>query len=445
MISSSETQPSVIEFPSERRDYSRAEHGISRKQISEGALKVLYRLSNAGFGAYLVGGSVRDLLIGQRPKDFDIATDAHPEQVRELFRRSRLIGRRFRLAHVRMGPEVIEVATFRAPPDATENDNDTSPDGRILRDNVYGTLEDDVWRRDFTINSLYYNIADFSVIDYAGGVKDIERKIIRLIGDPQVRLREDPVRMLRAARFAAKLDFEIEPGLHDAVKSMGNLLDDISPARLFDEVLKMFQGGCAAPTFECLERFDLFSCLFPATDQAMRFAEGGAYRHLIAQALINTDGRLREGKSITPGFLFAALLWPALDSERDRLKALEIPDAEATQLAIDTVISQQVAQTAIPRRFSQMTRDIWSLQHRLLRPAPRRVQRTFEHPRFRAAYDFLLLRASVDKELEEQAQWWTEFQEQHDDSRGQMIDRLKPTKRRRRRRRRRSGDQEHGG
>lgn len=425
----------------EPRVYTRGEHNISRKFISPSALKVLYRLNGAGFRACLVGGGVRDLLLGREPKDFDIATDALPEQVRELFRNSRLIGRRFRLAHVRYGQEIIEVATFRAPHRIDDPSAALSDEGRILRDNAYGTIEEDAWRRDFTVNALYYDINDFSVIDYVGGVEDLNNGIMRLIGDPYLRYREDPVRMLRAIRFAVKLGFRIEPASEQPLNELGALLEQISPARLFDETLKLFHGGVALQTFEALRHYDLFAHLFPLADAELAHEHAGFPSTLIGKALANTDARINEGKSVTPAFLLAALLWDAFEQHWKQLLAKGVAEHEAEHLAADTVISQQVARLAIPRRFTQMTREIWALQNRLARPStPKRVRRLFEHPRFRAAYDFLALRAEAGETDAESVDWWTRFQEVDDDQRDAMIGALRGTpgsagKPRRRRRR----------
>lgn len=421
----------------EPRIYSRDEHNISRRFISQAALKVLYRLDGAGYRACLVGGGVRDLLLGREPKDFDIATDAQPEQVRELFRNSRLIGRRFRLAHVRFGREIIEVATFRAPHEAADSAAQTSDEGRILRDNVYGSIDDDVWRRDFTINALYYDIHDFSVIDYADGVEDLKRGTLRLIGDPELRYREDPVRMLRAVRFAAKLGFTIESGTAHPLATMGHLLEEISPARLFDEMLKLFHGGAAVETYEMLRQYGLFAHLFPLAEAALAHQQGGFPAILIQRALANTDQRINAGKSVTPAFLVAALLWDALDAERQRLEAANVPEHDALGLAADTVVSQQVARVAFPRRFTQMTREIWALQSRLLRRTPKRVEKLMDHPRFRAAYDFLVLRAEAGEPVQEDADWWTRYQEADDAERSAMCGALKPGSGKPRRRRRR--------
>ena len=389
--------------------FPREEHNISTKNISDGALKVLYRLDNAGFAAYLVGGSVRDMLLGREPKDFDVVTDATPGQVRELFRNSRLIGRRFRLAHVHYGDEIIEVSTFRAP-HHIDNGGGHVVDGRIIRDNVYGTIDEDVWRRDFTVNGLFYNIADEAVVDYVNGMRDIRSCRIRLIGDPRRRFVEDPVRLLRAVRFATKLGFRISPDTEKHIPELASSLDGIAPARLFEECLKMFFNGYALQTFEQLRHYRLFGELFPQTEEALAHQYGGFPDTLVANALRNTDNRLAENKPVTPGFLLAALLWLPMDKLARDYMAQGMNEMDAIVLAGDIVISRQTRSTAVPRRFTRFARDIWQLQPRLARRAPRRPQRLIENPRFRAAYDFLLLRAESGEGVNEVAQWWTEFQ-----------------------------------
>jgi poly(A) polymerase len=401
----------------------RDRHGISRRNVSEPALKVLYRLNKAGYEAYMVGGGVRDLLLGREPKDFDIATDARPEEVKRLFGNCRLIGRRFRLAHVRFGNDVVEVATFRAlagqePDEPDEEDDDgRRPDrdiddtGRILRDNVWGSLEEDAFRRDFTVNALYYNIADFSVVDYVGGVKDLEDGKIRLIGEPEDRYREDPVRMLRAVRFAVKLGFRIERSSEKPLRKLAPLLADIPAARLYEEVNKLFLAGFGVQTFEMLRATGLFGQLFPQTEAALAKEEQGFPMMFVIRALENTDERVAADKSVTPAFLYAALLWEPV---RLRAKALEqrgMSDYEALRAAGDDVTDAQVQRVALPRRFSVPMREIWELQTRFAITQGKRAQRFIQHPRFRAAYDFFVLRAEageVDKKL---AAFWTEAQE----------------------------------
>lgn len=390
----------------------RSEHSISRANISPNALKVLYHLNEAGHEAYLVGGSVRDLLLGREPKDFDVATSAHPDTVRALFRNSRLIGRRFRLAHVRYGREIVEVATFRAQHDAHGEGGRVAEDGMLVRDNVYGTLEDDAWRRDFTINALYYDVRDFSVVDYTCGLQDLRDGVLRLIGEPEQRFHEDPVRMLRAVRFGAKLGFRLEDTMMQAMHALGVLLEAVPPARLFDEVLKLFQGGVALTTFELMRHYGLFGHLFPETERALATVDEGPEHNLLPRALGNTDARIAAGKPVTPAFLFAALMWPPVRHRVRELEADGASDLEALQEAGQVMVERQAQRVAFPRRFSAQSREIWAMQARLPRRGGKRPARLFEHPRFRAAYDFLLLRHAAGEEgLGELCDWWTKFQE----------------------------------
>jgi len=411
--------------------YPRSEHCISRKQISDGALKVLYGLDRAGFKAFLVGGAVRDILLEREPKDFDIATDAHPEEIREVFRNSRLIGRRFRLAHVRFGREVIEVATFRAGHEGNEDGASIADTGRILRDNVYGDIEEDVWRRDFTVNALYYNISDYSVVDYVGGVEDIRNRRLRLIGDPALRYREDPVRMLRAIRFATKLGLQIDAATREAFDHYGNLLDAIAPARLFDESLKLFHSGHGFETFEALRNAGLFGRLFPLAEANFKLDEV-SYK-LVLASLRNTDRRIAQSKSVNPAFIFAAILWGAVNSRRELFIADGMHASEAFRLAADEVVVEQVRSVAIPRRFSTIAREIWFFQPRLSKRTRRNTAKLLDHPRFRAAYDFLLLRAQAGEPLTELGQWWTAYQAARDKVRSAMLAELYEPSRNRRR------------
>jgi poly(A) polymerase len=396
----------------------RAEHTISRANISPNALKVLYRLKDAGYQAFLVGGAVRDLLLGLHPKDFDVATNARPEEVRKLFRNCRLIGRRFHLAHVRFGMEIIEVATFRAA--HTEMDEDHGVDeaghrvldehGRILRDNLYGSIEEDVWRRDFTANALYYNIEDYSIWDYVGGVPDAEARVLRMIGDAETRYREDPVRMLRAARFAAKLDFTLHPGTETPLHRLAYMLDSVPSARLFDETAKLMLTGNAVASFDRLTRLGLLSHLMPDVAAAVAEAPESPGARLLLLGLQNTDERVRADKSVTPTFLFAVLLWPAI------LRAAGAPqgplpsDPQLLLTACDEVFGRQLRRISIPKRFGLPMRDLVMLQPRFERRAGRRALRLLEHPKFRAAYDFLLLRAAAGEVDPELAAWWTRLQ-----------------------------------
>ena len=382
---------------------------------------------------------MRDLLLGQVPKDFDVATDALPDQVRELFRSCRLIGRRFRLAHVRVGRDIVEVATFRATPEEDHQDKDGATiNGRIVRDNVYGSLEEDAWRRDFTINCLYYGVKDFSVVDYTGGWADLEARTIRLIGDPETRYREDPVRMLRAIRFAAKLGFTIERATLAAIPECADLLAEIPPARLYDEVLKIFASGAAVRSYELLKQFDLLSFLFPETDSLIREDEWSPAARLVEQALANTDQRIKECKTVTPAFLFAALLWPPMKDDAEAASVQGLTELQAYESAGGDVIARQIAHVAYPRRLAMITREIWGMQPRLVRQTGRRALGLMSRPRFRAAYDFLALRAQAGEPVKEQVDWWTKVQETDEEERDKVVvdttDAPKKSKRRRRRR-----------
>lgn len=388
----------------------REEHSISRQLFSDSALKVLYRLHNAGFEAYLVGGCLRDALLGQTPKDFDVATNATPEEVRDLFRNSRIIGRRFRIVHVRFGRDIIEVTTFRGRPndDHGEHLAQQSEHGLLLRDNVWGNIEEDALRRDFTVNALYYNIADFSLHDWADGISDIESRTLRLIGDPETRYREDPVRMLRAVRFAAKLGFSMAPATEAPIRAMAPLLLQIPPARLFEEVLKLFLSGYAVETFHLLRHYGLFAMLFPEAEDAME--ELAWAEPLIIQALASTDARIQNERPVTPAFLFAAMLWPGTQLRTQHLQDQGMPPIPAQQTASQQAISRQLQHTSIPKRFSLPMRDIWDLQQRLPKRRGKRAFQTREHPRFRAAYDFLLLREAAGEVPAGLGDWWTAFQ-----------------------------------
>ncbi len=409
------------------RVYSRSEHNISRSRVSENALKVLYRLQKEGFDAYLVGGCVRDLLLGREPKDFDVVTNADPDQVKKVFRNCRIIGRRFRLAHVYFGKDVVEVATFRG---AAESQNDkqlSNPDGRLLRDNVYGSIEEDVWRRDFTVNALYYNIKDFTVIDYVNGMKDHEAGTLRLIGDPQTRFREDPVRMLRAVRFAVKLGFKIDPVCEQALFGMADLLAHIPSARLYDETLKLFLSGHALQTFESLRHYGLFKVLFPDTEDCLSEQDGDFPRMLIVKALQNCDNRVADGKSVTAYFLFAALLWEPVQALAKRKIDAGESEYLAYQEAADSIIGKQVKRTAMPRYISLAMREVWSLQPKFNARIGLKPVRLLAHPRFRAGYDFLVLRTEtggVDAGL---SAWWETYQQASEAEQKQMT---QPSRRR---------------
>ncbi|MCG5516337.1 polynucleotide adenylyltransferase PcnB [Ectothiorhodospira sp. 9100] len=432
------------------RVYARAEHGISRANISDNALKVLYRLKDAGFRACLVGGGVRDLLLGREPKDFDVATDAHPEEVRKVFRNCRLIGRRFRLAHVYFGREIIEVATFRAPHEDSTDDQDLEADdagsrqalvedGRIIRDNVYGTIEQDAWRRDFSINALYYDINDFSVVDYTDGMEDLKNGVLRLIGDPEVRYREDPVRMLRAVRFAAKLGFRLDPAAEEGMVELGDLLEDVAPARLFDEVVKLFHGGHALQTFEMLRHYDLFQYLFPLTEESLEHEEQGFPITFVANALRNTDDRIQCGKGVNPAFLYAVLLWEPVRHLAERFMEDGASELPALQRAGGQILAEQAQFISIPKRFSLPVREIWEMQPRFEIRQGVRPLKLITHPRFRAGYDFYCLRGRSGEALEDGCEWWTRLQEVNEAEQRRMVEaqgKSKSARSKRRRRRR---------
>jgi len=416
----------------------RAEHQLSRKHISRHALNVLYRLHENGFEAYLVGGGVRDTLLELRPKDFDVATNALPEQVYQLFRNCRLIGRRFRLAHVFFGRDIIEVATFRASSQAIEEDEDDNnhnhnallhaDSGMIMRDNIYGTLIEDAWRRDFTVNALYYSIKDYSIVDHVNGISDLKQRILRMIGDPMTRYREDPVRMLRAVRLASKLGFTIEEETQAPLFQQSHLLKNVPPARLFEEVVKLFLSGHGTVTFEQLVHYNLFGALFPATATHLSDPQ---FHKLLLLALRNTDKRISEDKPVTPAFLLAIFLWPAYIDEKARLQEQDMIPVEAHHQALATVLKQQSAFVAIPRRFAEVIRAIWELQLPLHSPKRRQIFHLISNQRFRAAFDFLELRAqSGDNSVKSAATWWSDFQAADETLRGQMINKLSQGKKR---------------
>jgi poly(A) polymerase len=414
-------------------------HTISRSNISDPALKVLYRLKKSDYDAYLVGGGVRDLLLDRHPKDFDIVTNALPEDAIQLFRNSRLIGRRFRLVHVHFGKEIIEVATFRGqeePSDTDDIKDRHTRDGMLIRDNVFGTIEEDAWRRDFTINALYYNIQDFTVIDYTGGLDDLRDRLIRIIGDPEQRYREDPVRMLRAARFAAKLGFNIEAGTEAPIYELADRLAHVPPARLFEEVLKLFLSGHAAATYDLLRKYTLFDRIFPYTAALLKpeHPASADVDAMIRLGLSNTDERIAEGKPVTPAFLFAIMLWRPMQNLAEENIANGMRPLQAYQQAGSEVIAQQTGFVSLPKRFAMQSREIWSLQQRLHNRSGNRAYRLLSLPRFRAGYDFLLLRAhSIEPDLLSLCNWWTEFQSVNDANRAAMLKKVQSPRRRSRR------------
>ncbi len=427
-------KPSLNKLP-------REQHGISRQHISNAALRVMSQLHDHGHQAFLVGGGVRDLLLGGHPKDFDVATDATPEQIKALFRNSRIIGRRFKIVHVRFGRETIEVTTFRGSHDTVESSQKEvhrknqqsarTSEGMLLRDNVYGTLEEDAVRRDFTINALYYTSEDYAVYDYTNGLQDLSDRVIRIIGDPETRYREDPVRMLRAVRFAAKLDFDIADDTAEPIYRLASSLRDIPAARMFEEVLKLFMAGYAVETYQLMREFGLFQPLFPETEHHLNTDSDSS---LINNALHNTDLRIQADKPVTPAFIFAALLWPAVSHRVQQLKYEGVGEIAAVHQAAQEVIYRQQQFTAIPKRFGIPMREIWELQFRLPYRGGHRAAQLMEGRRFRAAYDFLLLREQSGEQTDGLGQWWTDYQVADEQQREVMCQSVPGHKKRRRRR-----------
>ncbi|WP_408634184.1 polynucleotide adenylyltransferase PcnB [Paraferrimonas haliotis] len=424
---------------------SRDKHNISRKQISPNAIKVLYRLHKAGYKSYLVGGGVRDILLGLDPKDFDVATDATPEQVKKLFRNSRLVGRRFRLAHILFGREIIEVATLRGhhvEDNAKQSKTNTS--GRLLRDNVYGSIDQDAERRDFSINAMYYDISDFSIRAYGGALQDLEAGRLKLLGDPETRYREDPVRMLRAVRFSTKLDLHIDESTKVPINRLAPLLKDIPAARMYDEALKLFFNGKAVANFDMMQQFDLFEPLFPTLGQAIADAPNGSADRMAQLVMKATDTRVMQDKPVTPSFFYAALLWYPLSERAHEIAneaGLNIYDAHFA--AMGDILEQQCQRISIPRRHSTPTKDIWQLQLRLERNQGGRALKLLEHPKFRAGYDLLLLRGEIEGgRVESLANWWTELVEADEGQRRKLVRKQQPGRKpqNRRRRKPRSND-----
>lgn len=396
--------------------------GIDNKDISENALKVVKSLQDAGYSAYLVGGCVRDLLLDMKPKDFDVATDATPENIKAAIKGSRIIGRRFKLVHVRFGYEVIEVATFRA----NANDRDAvgkqemaeGEQGQLLRDNVFGTIEEDVVRRDFKANALYYDPFKEEILDFVDGIEDIKQRKLCSIGEAKQRFKEDPVRMLRVIRFAGKLGFEMEPEALEMIEQEGSLLSNVSPARLFDEVLKLFHGGAAYDTYLLLRKYGLFKYLFPFTDHSVVADEEG----MPERALKNTDKRIAVGKPVIPAFLFASMMWDPVKADANILMSDGTPESQAWKIAMNDGLRDQNQYVAVPRRLAEIIIDIWEIHFRLIKRNPRMVKSCLNNRRFRAAYDFLLLRSSLNEVDQEIADWWTEIQEVDAAAQNKMID-----------------------
>jgi poly(A) polymerase len=412
-------------------------HGIARERISPCALKTTQLLQEHGHTAFIVGGAVRDAILGRAPKDFDVATSATPEQVRELFRRSRIIGRRFKIVHVMCGRETVEVSTYRAGAIGNESNDQQIADehGRLLRDNVFGTQEQDALRRDFTINALFYDPTTQQVWDFHDGVEDLKKKRLRMIGDPEQRYREDPVRMLRAVRFSASRGLEIDQATREPIKAVTPLLAHVPAARLFDEMLKLLMSGHAYECVMALRQEGLHHGLLPMLDVILEQPMGERF---VLMSLRNTDARINSDKSVSPSFLFASLLWHEVLATWKKLEGKGMQEIPALYEAMDEVAQSQAAMLAIPRRFSNDMKEIWVMQPRFLQRKGRRPYRLLENPRFRAAYDFLLLRCASGEVDPEVGEWWTRFQHADENERSALLAEqgAEPLRRKRRRKRR---------
>lgn len=415
-------------------------HGVRREWLSNAANKTIDGLQKAGFEAYIVGGAVRDLLLDRDPKDYDVATNATPEQVNRVFRRSRIIGRRFRLVHVMFGDETVEVSTFRGShlADSEQSDAKVADTGRILRDNVFGSQEEDALRRDFTANALYYDPSTEEILDYHNGVADIQAGVLRMIGDPVTRYREDPVRMLRAIRLSAKLGLKVDANTETPIAELVDLLQDVPPSRLFDEMLKLFLSGHALESADALRQHGLHHGLLPLLDVVMEQPVGAKFVEL---ALKNTDARVLEDKPVSPSFLFATLLWHEVLTSWEAIQKRGERPIPALHIAMNEVCDIQAEKLAIHKRYSATMKEIWGLQPRFEQRSGRRPYALLEHPRFRAGYDFLLLRCESGELPMELAEWWTAFIAGDASTREGLLQPAgaDPAKRRRRRRKPSSG------
>ncbi len=428
--------------PHQPQRIQRKSHGIRKDQISQAALKTCEGLQKAGYEGYVVGGAVRDLLMGFKPKDFDVATNATPEQVNKVFRRSRIIGRRFRIVHVLWGNETIEVTTFRGhhQNESSADDAAVTDSGRILRDNIFGSMEEDAARRDFTANALYYDPAREEVLDFHHGVADIKANLLRIIGEPKTRYREDPVRLLRAVRLSAKLGLKIEAATQKPISELADLLQDVSPSRLFDEMLKLFLSGHAMESINALRAQHLHHGLLPLLDVVLEQPLGERF---VMLSLENTDRRIESGKSSNPSFLFATLLWHEVLVAWKKFKDQGEHPIPALHLAMNQVIDIQAGKLAIHNRYVSTMKEIWSMQPRFEQRAGKRPYALLTHPRYRAGYDFLLLRCESGEISQELGDWWTEFADASTERRTQMLLPDNAPKKRRRRKRKPAAAQQH--
>jgi poly(A) polymerase len=413
--------------------YGRDKHGIEKEAISRCARRTCEELQRAGFLAFVVGGAVRDLLLGRRPKDFDIATSATPDEVRSVFRRSRIIGRRFQIVHVLCGAEMVEVSTFRAHFAREADEDNRDEHGRMLSDNVFGTQAEDALRRDFTVNALFYDPVNEEVWDYVHGLKDLKAKKLVMIGDPATRYREDPVRMLRAARLSAKLGLEIDAETAEPIAELKHLLENVPQARLFEEILKLLLSGNAVDCVRVLRELHLHHGLLPLLDTALEDPDTGPFA---MAALRATDERLAEDKPVSPAFLLAALLWGQVEKNLQKFEDKGQTTIPALHSAMHEALDLQRDTLAIPKRFDATMKELWLMQPRFLQRGGHRPFRLLEHPRFRAAYDFFALRAASANAPQEAAKWWERFQDASPDEREKMLvsEESGPKKKRRRRR-----------
>ena len=421
----------VLGLPAETRRVPRERHSLRRNALSNGALKVCDVLREAGYSAYVVGGAVRDLLLDIAPKDFDIATDARPEQVKPLFRRAIVIGRRFRLVHVMLGAETVEVSTFRS---ADANTAEKDEHGRVLRDNVFGSQQEDARRRDFTVNALYFDPAGEEIVDYHGGLADLKKRLLRVIGDPETRYREDPIRMLCAVRLAAKLGLALESSTRAPIRRLAPLLEHVPPPRLFDEMLKLLMSGHASACLRQLREEGLSRGVLPLLDVILEQPLGERF---VTLALAQTDERARSGRPVSPAFLFAALLWHEVLAACKARQAKGERLLPALEAAMDRVLDAQIGKLALTRKLTATMREVWAMQPRFEQRGGQRPYRLIESPRFRMAYDFLALRAASGEVNAELEAWWRAFQGADTESRQAMLlPDSGPRKKRRRRRRR---------
>lgn len=400
--------------------YHKSQHNIDPNHIDKNAKDVINFLKRSGYKAYIVGGGVRDLLLGKKPKDFDIATNATPEQIKKALPRSRIIGRRFKLVHYRKGREIIEVATFRT---GGNKKAAKSSKGLVLRDNTYGNIQDDAFRRDFKINALYLDIHSMEIIDYTGGYKDLENRKLSCIGDSKVRFREDPVRIIRAVRFMSSMELDCKDSLKSDIYGLANLLEEVPTARRYEEVLKLFFTGSAAKTFDKLVEYKVLKYLLPATSRYLEEEKSDKkIIQFIKLALKNSDSRVSKDLPLTPAFLFSVLLWPSVVKRIGEVQSSKIK-IPLLRKAADKAIREQNSHCFIPNRVESMIKDIWEFQIKLLKVKSPKITSLISHKRFRASYDFLILREQSGVNLNGCGKWWTDVQNQSEHRRKDLSKR----------------------